>query len=101
MYVSLWSFVPHGAVEATQRLSLSMKSWLMMDLRTSEHPDEDNLEQYLMGSLDHDEAKQIEEHLLMCQICRENPGELELYIKAMQTALASSTLKSLLSEPTT
>jgi hypothetical protein len=37
-----------------------------MDLRVGEHPDEDTLEEYLLGSLDRPAAKQIEEHLLVC-----------------------------------
>jgi hypothetical protein len=58
-----------------------------MDLRVGEHPDEDSLEKYLLGSLDQHEAKQIEEHLLMCQVCIETASKLRYYIQAMRKGL--------------
>jgi hypothetical protein len=58
-----------------------------MDLTQGEHPDDESLEKYLLGSLDQHEAKRIEEHLLMCQVCTEKAVKLGDYIRAMRKAL--------------
>jgi hypothetical protein len=63
------------------------ESWLTMDLKTGEHPDDDSLEKYLLGSLDEHEVKRIEEHLLMCQVCVKKASKLGDYIQAMRKAL--------------
>jgi hypothetical protein len=58
-----------------------------MDLKTGEHPDDESLEKYLLGSLDQDEAKQIDEHLLVCQVCIDKVRKLGDYIQTMRKAL--------------
>jgi anti-sigma factor RsiW len=65
-----------------------------MDLRAGAHPDEESLEKYLLGSLDPLDAKQIEEHLLTCQMCREKGAALKDYIQAMRKALATEPPKT-------
>ena len=65
-----------------------------MDLRAGAHLDEDSLEKYLLGSLDQHDAKQIEEHLLVCQMCREKASALKDYIQAMRKALGTGPPKA-------
>jgi anti-sigma factor RsiW len=65
-----------------------------MELRVGEHPDEDSLEKYVLGLLDQHEAKQIEEHLLVCEVCIENARTQEDYIRAMRKALAAEQKKA-------
>lgn len=65
-----------------------------MDLRAGEHPGDDSLEKYFLGSLDQHEAKQIEEHLLVCQLCVENARSMEDYIRAMRKALQTGPTKA-------
>jgi anti-sigma factor RsiW len=58
-----------------------------MGSHDDQHPDDESLESYLLSSLDQHKAKQIEEHLLVCQLCRQNVIELKEYIQAMRKAL--------------
>ncbi len=51
-----------------------------------EHPDEDTLEKYLLGSLDEKEAQGVEEHLLVCQPCIDKAEDMRNYIQAMRKA---------------
>ena len=65
-----------------------------MDLREGEHPDDESLEKFLLGSLGQHEAKHIEEHLLLCQVCIENACKLEDYIQAMKKSLGTGPTKA-------
>lgn len=65
-----------------------------MDLRAGQHPDEETLEKYLLGSLDHHTTKQIEEHLLVCQVCIEKARKLDNYVQAMRKALKTEPKKA-------
>ena len=65
-----------------------------MDSRAGAHPDEDNLEKYFLGSLDQHDRKQIEEHLLTCQVCREKATALKDYVQAMRKALGTGPPKA-------
>jgi len=60
-----------------------------MHSKSADHPDEETLEKYLLGSLHQSQSQQIEEHLLVCQSCVETAGRLENYIRSMQSAMGS------------
>lgn len=58
-----------------------------MRSKAGEHPDEETLEKYLLGSLEPDEVARIEEHLLTCAKCVDHAGEMRHYIDSMRKAL--------------
>jgi anti-sigma factor RsiW len=51
------------------------------------HTDEERLEGYSMGRLSESEAAPVEEHLLICDECRERAERLDTYRRALQAAL--------------
>lgn len=65
-----------------------------MDSIPDDHPDEDTLEKYLLGSLDEKEALGIEEHLLVCRPCIEKAEELRSYIQAIRQAASKQEPKA-------
>lgn len=50
----------------------------------TEHPEEERLEQYALGKLAGDELGQVEEHLLVCETCRDRLAELDADIRAIR-----------------
>jgi hypothetical protein len=62
---------------------------LTMDLSTGKHPDDESVERYVLGSMSQPAAMQIEEHFLVCQVCRENVRKMEEYIQGMRGALGA------------
>ena len=53
------------------------------------HITEDDAESYVMETLPAAEPARIEEHLLICDECRQRLIEVEQYIAAMRAAAAS------------
>jgi anti-sigma factor RsiW len=58
-----------------------------MNSMLEEHPEENNLEKYLLGVLGQPEADRIEEHLLVCHACVRKATELGDYIRAVRKTL--------------
>jgi hypothetical protein len=50
------------------------------------HMDTEKLERYSLGGIPQREAERIEEHLLLCEVCRRRLEETELYIASMRRA---------------
>jgi len=50
----------------------------------TEHPEEERLEQYALGKLAGDQLGQVEEHLLVCETCRDRLAELDADIRAIR-----------------
>jgi hypothetical protein len=59
-----------------------------------EHPDENNLEKYLLGALGQTEADRIEEHLLVCHACVDKANELRDYIRSLRKTLQAEKPKA-------
>ena len=53
-----------------------------------QHASDDRLERYAMQTLPDSESRPLEEHLVMCQSCRERLDETEQYVAAMRSAAA-------------
>jgi hypothetical protein len=51
------------------------------------HPDEETLEQYVLGQLDEPSLAEIEEHLLLCARCRERLEAAEEYVSILRQAV--------------
>jgi anti-sigma factor RsiW len=52
------------------------------------HICDDDLELYAMDRLDETDAAPVEEHLLVCEGCRERLAEWDEYVRAMLAAMA-------------
>lgn len=52
------------------------------------HFGEEACERYSMGTLSGEEAQQIEEHFLTCEVCRRRVAESDTYVAAMRRAAA-------------
>jgi hypothetical protein len=52
----------------------------------SGHLDEEQLERYSMGATPETELAPVEEHLLICEPCREALGDADSYVNAMRSA---------------
>lgn len=50
------------------------------------HVAEENLERYAMHTMAEDESVQVEEHLLLCDPCRQQLEEMEAFIRSMRSA---------------
>jgi hypothetical protein len=59
-----------------------------MSIDPKNHPDELQLEGYSLGTISKPEAVSLEEHLLICEACRERLSETEDYARSMQRASA-------------
>ncbi len=57
------------------------------------HIPEDDLELYALDRLADDKAAPVEEHLLVCEQCRERLSGLDEYVKAMRAALSKEGVK--------
>jgi anti-sigma factor RsiW len=51
-----------------------------------QHVSEDDLERYAMRFLPAPESEQLEEHLLVCQSCRDRLEATDRYVAAMKAA---------------
>jgi SOS-response transcriptional repressor LexA len=61
-----------------------------MEIISAQHPDEDELEKYLMAKLPQTKALEVEEHLLICSFCQQTAEELETIIAGIQVAYRQS-----------
>src|ERR1700761_5454881 len=59
-----------------------------MKIHMDGHIEETTLESYSLGTLDDSAAAQVEQHLLICDDCREKIEEADVYVAAMQSAAA-------------
>jgi hypothetical protein len=59
---------------------------VFMTPRLNRHVEEDEFERYSMGAATEPESEQIEQHLLVCQACRNRLQEGEIFIQAMRGA---------------
>jgi len=55
----------------------------------SRHFDEEAAEKYSMGKLSSRKTAEIEEHLLICQSCRQRAAGADVYVAAMRQAAAT------------
>lgn len=58
-----------------------------MQVRFSHHPSADDLEEYALGRAGEAQAEPIEEHLLLCEVCRELLDEIEQQIRVLRIVL--------------
>jgi hypothetical protein len=58
------------------------------------HLDEDQAERYAMGRLTEEEQAQCEEHLLVCNTCRDQVEEADRFVAAMKSATAAPLKKA-------
>lgn len=61
----------------------------MMLVNASEsgrHMDVEDIEKYSMGRISEESAAQFEEHLLICQACRDRVTESDRYVRAVRSA---------------
>jgi len=56
-------------------------------LRLLEHPTDDTLEGYARNNLDQSARDDVEDHLLVCEGCRQRLEIHEAYLRAMREAL--------------
>ncbi len=54
--------------------------------QTQNHPSEDALEQYALGSMPEEQAAELEEHLLICATCQDRLQETDEFIAVMREA---------------
>jgi len=59
-----------------------------MSTDTENHPDEFQIEGYVRGTMPKAEVLSLEEHLLICEGCRQRLSETEDYVRSMQRASA-------------
>ena len=59
-----------------------------MQAKVNEHPGEEALERYSMGTLPEGELPPFEEHLLVCGSCQDQLAAIDDYVIAMRTAAA-------------
>lgn len=57
-----------------------------MGLNTDRHMDEDEIERYSMGSMTEEESARFDEHLFICELCRNRVAKSDDYVAAMQGA---------------
>jgi predicted anti-sigma-YlaC factor YlaD len=57
-----------------------------MILEPDSHLAEDDLERYSMGELAGEECARLEEHLLLCETCRQRVREQDLFVRSMKHA---------------
>ncbi len=59
-----------------------------MARETGKHADDDLLESFSLKTLAEEDAAPLEEHLLVCDMCRQRLSETDGYVSAMRTAAA-------------
>jgi predicted anti-sigma-YlaC factor YlaD len=65
-----------------------------MHIDADRHIDEEIAERYAMRSLARDEAALVEEHLLVCETCRNRVTEADAYVRAMESAVPRLPVKA-------
>lgn len=66
-----------------------------MDNPFDSHPDDDILEQYSLARLDRADQARVEEHLLICEICRQKLQGVDEFVRAVQAAARGLTQEPL------
>lgn len=61
--------------------------WMAVPQMAIPHIDEDGLELYALGRLAEAHAAPVEEHLLVCEECRQRLAEWDTYVAAMRAAM--------------
>jgi len=61
---------------------------MSMALERNRHPGEDELERYALGEIGEEGSASLEEHLLLCEACRERLRAHDSYVRAMKEAAA-------------
>jgi hypothetical protein len=59
---------------------------LVMGTESGDHPDESQLENYSLGRIPEPEAARLEEHLLLCDACRQCLEASDVYVRSMRRA---------------
>jgi predicted anti-sigma-YlaC factor YlaD len=59
---------------------------LIMAAETECQFDDELFEQYSMGTISSEDLERIEEHLLICETCRQRVAECDIFIEAMRRA---------------
>jgi hypothetical protein len=59
-----------------------------MQLGANDHPSEESLESYALGSLEEPVLGELEEHLLLCSRCQDQLKEIDTYHAAIKSAAA-------------
>ena len=59
---------------------------LVMAAKGNSHPDPGALESYSLGELSGEHTEDIEQHLLVCEFCRRQVSESEVFARSMQRA---------------
>ncbi len=57
-----------------------------MGIEADRHLADDSIESYILGSLRREELDEADQHLLICDACRERVGQLDGYVRAMKDA---------------
>ena len=69
-----------------------------MNIRAG-HLSDEVLERYSMGALSEPQSAPLEEHLLLCELCRTRLEELDQFTRLMKAALTISSPPAVLPEP--
>jgi anti-sigma factor RsiW len=59
-------------------------------MRAIDHVDENVLEQYSLGSASAEETAALEEHLLICDYCRQRLLQVDWFITAIRAAFSTN-----------
>jgi hypothetical protein len=82
------------ALRLTGALLLAMASgaqwWVAMPIPGIRHLDEEAAEKYSLGQLSSKRTAEIENHLLLCDLCRKAVVDADEYIAAMRHAAAKT-----------
>ncbi len=62
----------------------------MLSLAMRPHPEDDVLELYALDRLTEADIAPVEEHLLVCQACRDRLVEWDAYVAAMRAAMTKA-----------
>lgn len=55
-------------------------------IESARHPDDEELEQYALGTLAADAIPGFEQHLLICHACQDRMAEMDAYVQGMRAA---------------
>src|SRR6266567_6194796 len=61
-----------------------------MALNNNRHMDEDEIESYSMGAVSEEQSARFDEHLLVCESCRNKVKKSDDYVAAMRAAALRS-----------
>jgi anti-sigma factor RsiW len=58
----------------------------VIEFPINRHPNDDQREGYSMGTLNAKEVAELEEHLLICEICQVRLRDIDAFVEAMRSA---------------